>query len=174
MFISENKNYISGAFNTIYLCFILAQKFNHMKKQTVIGTILATKNLFLLMLSLSVFTIACKKESSNTAASEYYVKYEVSSTTIYSGGKLNLGITNEKNSQSAITIATRAPYEVTIGPVKKGFNANLSVSKEGSPDNQLKLYTQISVSKDGGPFALKAINGSDSPRNSAQVSYTVE
>ena len=145
-----------------------------MKKQTVIGTILATRNLFLLMLSFSVFTIACKKESSNATASEYYVKYEVNSTTIYIGGKLNLSVTDEKNGQRAITINTRSLYEVTIGPVKKGFNANLSVSKEGSPDNQLKLYTQISVSRDGGPFALKAINGSDSPRNSAQVSYTIE
>jgi hypothetical protein len=145
-----------------------------MKKQTVIGTILAARNIFLLMLSFSVFTIACKKESSNTTASEYYVKYEVNSTTIYIGGKLNLSVTDEKNGQRAITIVTKSPYEVTIGPVKKGFNANLSVSKDGSPDNQLKLYTQISVSKDGGPFALKAINGSDSPRNSAQVGYTVE
>jgi hypothetical protein len=145
-----------------------------MKKQTVIGTILATRYIFLLMLSFSVFTIACKKESSSTTASEYYVKYEVNSTTIYIGGKLNLSVTDEKNGQRAITIVTKSPYEVTIGPVKKGFNANLSVSKDGSPDNQLKLYTQISVSKDGGPFALKAINGSDSPRNSAQVGYIIE
>jgi hypothetical protein len=145
-----------------------------MKKQTVIGTILAARNIFLLMLSFSVFTIACKKESSNTTASEYYVKYEVNSTTIYIGGKLNLSVTDENNGQRAITIVTKSPYEVTIGPVKKGFNANLSVSKDGSPDNQLKLYTQISVSKDGGPFALKAINGSDSPRNSAQVGYTID
>jgi hypothetical protein len=144
-----------------------------MKTQTIVRTILAQRYLFLLILSISIFTMACKKENS-TPSPEYYVKYEVSSTTIYSGGKLNLSITDEKNGQRAITIATRAPYEVTIGPVKKGFNASLSVSKEGTPDSQLKLYTQISVSKDGGPFALKAINGSDSPRNSAQVSCTVE
>jgi hypothetical protein len=118
--------------------------------------------------------MACKKDNSNTTTSEYYVKYEVNSTTIYTGGKLNLSVTEENNKQRAITINTRSPYEVTIGPVKKGFNATLSVSKEGSPGNQLKLYTQISVSKDGGPFALKAINGSDSPRNAAQVGYTVD
>jgi len=155
------------------LCYILAPNFKNMKNQILSGSKLALKNLFLLVITLSVLCGACKKENS-TSSSEYYVKYEVSSTTIYSGGKLNLSITNEKNSQSAISIATRAPYAVTIGPIKKGFNANLSVSKEGTPDSQLKLYIQISVSKDGGPFALKAINGSDSPRNSAQVSYTVE
>jgi hypothetical protein len=144
-----------------------------MKKQNIIIPMLAKRTLFLLILSLSVFTMACKKDNSNTTTSEYYVKYEVNSTTIYTGGKLNLSVTDEKNGQRAITINTRSAYEVTIGPVKKGFNANLSVSKEGSPDNQLKLYTQISVSKDGGPFALKVINGSDSPRNSAQVGYTI-
>ena len=132
------------------------------------------RHYLLLLLSFSILSVACTKESSNTATSEYYVKYEVSSTTIYTGGKLNLSVTDEKNGQRAITINTRSPYEVIIGPVKKGFNANLSVSKEGSPDNQLKLYTQISVKKDGGPFALKAINGSDSPRNSAQVGYTID
>ena len=58
--------------------------------------------------------------------------------------------------------------------VKKGFTATLQVNKWGSADSQLKLYTKISVSKNGSPFALKKIDGSDTPRNYAQIIYAID
>lgn len=130
-------------------------------------------HLLITSLLLTMTMSMCKKENA-TDNNEYYVKYEVSSSTIYSGGKLNLSVINEKNTWQTIQIATKIPYNVTIGPVRKGFYSNLSVSKDGSPDSQLKLNVQLSVSKNGGPFSLKAINNSDSPRNTAQVSYTID
>ena len=119
---------------------------------------------------IGISNLGCTKENKD----EYYIKYEVNSSTIYYGGKLNVTISTENNNNTTIDINTRSPWETVIGPVKKGFTATLQVTKEGSTDSQLKLYTQISVSKNGSPFALKKIDGSDTPRNSAQINYAID
>lgn len=118
---------------------------------------------------ITLISPGCNKEEDSA---EYYVKYEVSSSTIYYGGKLNVTITNEENLNTLIIVNTKTDWEVVIGPVKKGFIANLNV--EGSGDNYLKLYAQISASKNNGPFALKVADGSDDPRNSCQLSYKID
>jgi hypothetical protein len=104
---------------------------------------------------------------------EYYVKYEVDSSTIYLGVKLNVIIANE-NDNVAVIINARTSWETIIGPVKKGFNAILKVNCETETYNPLALYTKISVSKNGSPFALKKIDGSDTPRNSVQTNYIID
>jgi hypothetical protein len=128
-----------------------------------------------LIISLSLINLACNKEDKTSVndPDEYYVKYEVKSSTIYTGGKLNVNLNSERNQNTTIIINTRSSWETVIGPVKKGFNATLRVAKEGNSDNHLKLYVQISVSKNGSPFALKEIDGSDTPRNSTQINYTI-
>ena len=70
-----------------------------------------------------------------------------------------------------LTINQNALWETIIGPVQKGFNATLKVS---SQYYDLKLYTNIYVSKNDSPFALKKIDGSDTPRDSVQISYTID
>jgi len=124
----------------------------------------------LFILIFGIISFGCDNDNSD----EYYVKYEVNSSTIYVGVKLNVTITNENNSNLAIIINASTPWETIIGPVKKGFNARLNVSCETETYNRLTLYTQISVSKNGSPFALKAIDGSDTPRNSVQISYKID
>lgn len=118
---------------------------------------------------LTLISPGCNKEEDSA---EYYVKYEVSSSTIYYGGKLNVSITNEEGINTIIIVNTRTDWEVVIGPVKKGFIADLSV--EGPGDNYLTLYAQISASKNNGPFALKVADGSDDPRSSCQLSYKID
>ena len=123
-----------------------------------------------LIIIIGISNIGCNKENID----EYYIKYEVNSSTIYSAGKLNVTISTENNNNMTIAINTRSPWETVIGPVKKGFTATLQVTKVGSADSQLKLYTQISVSKNGSPFALKKIDGSDTPRTSVQLNYAID
>lgn len=139
------------------------------EEKNVKGSVSANWLMWGILLITTLVGSGCNKEDNSD---EYYIKYEVSSTTIYYGGKLNVTITNETNSNSLLIIDTRTPWEAVIGPVKKGFNANLNV--EGPGDSHLKLYTQISASKNNGPFALKKVDGSDDPRNSCQLSYTID
>lgn len=118
---------------------------------------------------LGILCNSCSKDKDNN---EYYVKYEVDSSTIYYGGKLDVTINTETNNNTTYTINTRSPWEIVVGPVRKGFHATLAVESPG--DSYLKLYTQISVSINGDPFVLKKLDGSDEPRNSVYIDYTIK
>jgi len=129
-----------------------------------------TKNFKLLIYVLFFGILAgCKKDANvNANNDEYYVKYVVkSSSSPYYGVKLNTNITNESN-QNIQSVISTGDWETTIGPVRKGFVANYSVSKSStsgnSVDNFLKMTLSISVSKNGGPFAQKKYddNGNNS------------
>lgn len=127
-----------------------------------------------LIFSFGMLSFACKKQSEEENSDEYYVQYEVYSTTIYYGGKLDATINTENNQSLTLTINQRQQWETIIGPVKKGFNASLNVEATGNTNNKLRLYTKISVSKNGSPFALKKTDGSDTPRDNVQLNYTVD
>jgi hypothetical protein len=129
---------------------------------------------FFLLALLVAIQFSCKKSQVKDV---YYVRYEIESQTIYTGGKLNVQISNE-NGNLPLVINQRQSWETTIGPVSKGFKATLNVTKQGwdgiSAENHLKLYLRIQVSKNNEPFALKEINGSDSPRATASINYVLE
>lgn len=114
------------------------------------------------------------EEMGELVSDEYYVKYEVNSTTIYTGGKLDVTINTEKNNNTTIIIDKRTLWETVIGPVQKGFNATIKITSPTATSNQLRLYTNIYVSKNGSPFALKKNDGSDTPRDSVQLNYTID
>jgi hypothetical protein len=117
--------------------------------------------------------LGCKEQELPAVVQDrFYVKYEVSSSTIYSGGKLVVKV-QDRDSVKSFIINTKTQWETIIGPVEKGFNANLSVVKSGTPDNRLLLNTQISVSVNNEPFVLKKIDESDVPRNSVSIAYSI-
>ena len=129
------------------------------------------------ILAFSIINIGCNKKDSDTKVpDEYYIKYEVKSTTTYGGnkGKMDVTLNSETNKPIIITIGQGALQETIIGPVQKGFKATLNVSAIGETYELLKIYTNIYVSKNGSPFALKKIDGSDTPRDNVNVNYTID
>ena len=114
---------------------------------------------------------SCKKNSASN--DQYYVKYEVSSSTIYYGGKLEVLLRSDNNQIIKDTINTRTPWEITFGPVYKGFNANIQVKDLGNNYGHLTLQSQISVSKNSSAFAVKSSDNSTSPRTSVLLDYTI-
>jgi hypothetical protein len=141
-----------------------------MKKSTIFRLSLLAAVCGLLVLQ------SCEKEKGANNTDEYYIKYEVNSTTTYGGsiGKLDVTLNSETNTPMTITINQRTLSETVIGPAKKGFNATLKVNAIGKTYDVLKLYTNIYVSKNGSPFALKKIDGSDIPRDNVSVSYVID
>jgi hypothetical protein len=117
-------------------------------------------------------SISCKKKETPPKADFYYVKYNVSSSTVQTGGKLDVNIA-DVNGNKTYTINTRTTWEVTVGPVSKHFLATLNINKAGSPSSTLKLYGQIHVSRNNEPFVLKKNDGSDSPRNTLAMDFLV-
>jgi hypothetical protein len=125
----------------------------------------------MLILIFLTFQIGCKKETNND---EYYVKYEVNSSTIYYGANLGIIINTETNQTTTFTSDQGGHWEVVIGPVQKGFNAKLYVGAIDDTHDKLKLYTNIYVSKNDSPFALKKSDGSDTPRDFVELNYTID
>lgn len=124
-------------------------------------------------------TTGCEKRNIEEGQlnDEYYVKYQVESTTIYYEEKLNVQISNI-NGSLPFLINQRESWETIIGPVKKGFKASLKATKQGwdgqTVENHLKINLQIQVSKNSGPFAMKQINTSNTPRAIAETDYIIE
>lgn len=125
-----------------------------------------------LMFTLVAVNWRCSKDE--VKYDEYYIKYEVNSSTIYSGGKLDVDFTAENNQYFNMQIPTRTSWEIIIGPVKKGFRASLKVSEAGNNYGHLRLYAKISVRKNDSPFALKEFDDSDEPRTSVEINYTID
>lgn len=105
--------------------------------------------------------LSCSKESGEsqspnvpTQKDEYYVKYEAKSNTYFHvsvATDKDMGRAYNRPSQGGVT-----DYSQIFGPVSYGFHARISISLVYSTD---KYSTYIYVSKNNGPFALKACGG---------------
>ena len=110
---------------------------------------------------------SCKKEGNQTASNDnYYVKY-----AIYGNGTYIYFSNFSVNSGQGILSFDGYQYQSwtqVYGPVKKGFNASVSVK---SP----YVFVGIYVSKNNEAFALKASKtGDNSSTSNISQSYTID
>lgn len=112
---------------------------------------------------------SCSKEETNPQQSEpenkseYYVKFEANCIGSYSHLN-NISVSTSNGSYSTTNYLGRS-FSETFGPVPKGSRASISVFPTGTSTNN--VTTAIYVSKDNGPFALKA-------RGTNKCSYTID
>lgn len=129
--------------------------------------------LFLFTFSL----IGCsEKEITPNKSDEYYIKYLVTSNTIYYEGKLDIKLNSELGTQ-IYTIPQRNDWEITIGPVMKGFDAKINAKRTGwdglEEDYHLNITTKIEVSKNGLPFVNKITNSNIIPKPECESLYKI-
>ena len=111
--------------------------------------------------------VACTSDNDEDTHA-YYIKYEVlAPILVYGIGNNTISYTNEAGVQNVTT--KNVKWEITCGPVKKGFTAELS-SHTSVTSNSRKVQIKIFVSRDNEPFVLKA-NTEDV--ENASVKYTV-
>ena len=135
------------------------------------------KSLLRLLIIITFFQ-SCSKDSKN----EYYVKYIIESTSSNpQQTKLQLvtTITDEFGKPKEIKHKTGGKWELTIGPVKKGFNSKLStksifedVTDPLMPYNA-KMNLKIEFSIKNGPFSSKKMDDSAEWRKSAEISHAI-
>ena len=135
------------------------------------------KSLLRILIIITFFQ-SCSKDSKN----EYYVKYIIESTSSNPQQiKLQLvtTITDEFSKPKEIKHKTGGKWELTIGPVKKGFNSKLSkksifedVTDPLMPYNA-KMNLKIEVSINNAPFSSKKMDDSAEWRKSAEISHTI-
>lgn len=79
---------------------------------------------------------------------------------------------NDADGQLELLVNTNELVETIIGPVPYGFKAEM-LARDDDGDNK-KLYAEILVSKNGGPFTLKAVDGSDGARSFVTLEYAID
>jgi hypothetical protein len=121
---------------------------------------------------------SCTKDSQD----QYYVKYIIESTS-YNIQQINFKlitiIIDEFGKPKEIKHNTGGKWELTIGPVKKGFNSKLSTSSIlqdiANPlmPYDAKMNLKIEVSENNAPFSSKKMDYSDEWRKNAEISYII-
>ncbi len=121
---------------------------------------------------------SCSKDSQD----QYYVKYIIESTSSnlnQKNFKLITIINDEFGKSKEIKHNTGGKWELTIGPVKKGFNSQLStksvledITNPLMPANA-KMNLKIEVSVNNGPFSSKKMDLSDEWRKNSEISHTI-
>ena len=107
--------------------------------------------------------VSCEKNKGKEEC-RYYVKYSgtIVSQFLYSA---SYTVTTESGTNTATGI--NSDYSMTIGPVKKGFQASITCDCDKSQYSFSSQRVTIEVSQDGDPFALKA-SGTN------QASYVID
>lgn len=128
------------------------------------------KKLFFIATILMAILVSasCSKSSGNEPESkdEYYVKYEATNTTRYTGDVSEISITTDEGLK---TFIGGRNFTETFGPVKKGFVAKITCTNKAHSNTS--IIVTIHVSKNNGPFALKeTVSGTES----ASASYTID
>jgi len=133
---------------------------------------------FFRVLMVFILFQSCTKDSQD----QYYVKYIIESTSSnlnQKNFKLITIINDEFGKSKEIKHNTGSKWELTIGPVKKGFNSKLStnsvledITNPLLPYNA-KMNLKIEVSVNNGPFSIKKMDLSDEWRKNSEISYTI-
>lgn len=102
---------------------------------------------------LTMIMVSCSKDNDDSTQinDRYYVRYDVTVTTIHIGGTMSLILNTENGMQNFQT--TSKVFSETFGPVNKGFNTSVSASTSYSDGI---LSSSIYVCKGNEPFVLKA------------------
>lgn len=115
------------------------------------------------------FCSSCSKEENNPQQSEsenkseYYVRCEAKCEGYHAYLDI-ISVSTSNGGYSSINYRGSS-FSETFGPMPKGSRASISISPHGTPSNY--VTTTIYVSKDNGPFALKA-------RGTDYCSYTID
>ena len=120
---------------------------------------------FLLAACLGVL-MSCGKDAGKDEA-RYYVKYNGETSTLHIV-ETTYTVATDTGVDTYKTSGFGSDYSVTIGPVKKGFQAEISCRIVGESEYGVKSQrVTIEVSRDGEPFAQKA-TGAD------RASYVID
>lgn len=139
--------------------------FNKFNKSQI--TLNMKKSLFttLLMLMVSFSFISCNKDNGITG-NKYYVRYEVGVNTSHIP-TTHITVNTDSGIQNFEAVKT---FEEIFGPVNKDFCAEIDVNVEWGGNS--KTTVSIYVSKNDGPFALKAYKSVNSSK--INLSYQID
>lgn len=135
---------------------------NHMKRRLFALPLLA-------MFSMS---LSCCSDDEEASGGTYYIKYEMSASSIYSRVKKTITVQTDEGVKEYNTISNT--WEATFGPVSKPFTAfcNCTLTNdEGYVWDNTNLHCRIYVSRNAEPFVIKAEDSGSKP---ITLSYKID
>ncbi len=96
------------------------------------------------------------------------MKYVFDSSGVNSEGSIIIEIIDEHNEKVSVYIDQNIKWERTVGPVSKGFNAEINIVNT-TGRGKLQMHTEIDVSKNDSPFTRKAKDGFYTSKNRSAV-----
>ena len=126
---------------------------------------MALRKIIILLIPL-FFLISCNKlnrEGNND--DNYYVKY----IAYENSSRIMLTDVTINTSDGIMSFPASSEFEKTIGPVKKGFKASITVNGKGYSGNP--AYIEIHVRKNNEPFAIKVVEEGDVGTGINDVGY---
>ena len=131
------------------------------------------KIVFLIIVALGVFNFGCEKcDCPGYEPDEYYIKYAagVESNAIWV--PIDIEIINEYGDK--VSYSDTDTWIITVGSVEEDFTASLSVELNQEYLGDATLTANIQVSKNDGPFVMKASGESANENEPVQIDYTID
>ncbi len=129
---------------------------------------------FLIIVAFGVINFGCDKCECDENTDEYYIKYAVGvESGRVSNVPIDMVIRNEHDEMTPYSDTDA--WTITLGPVKKGFTALISVGiDQNNWFGDAILLPKIYISKNDSPFALKASGESDDLSEPLEIEYTID
>ncbi len=130
------------------------------------------KKIFILaILALVVFISGCEK-CEECDPDEYYIKYAVGVESNSIWVPIDIEIINEYG--DTVSYSDTDSWNITVGSVEEDFTASLWVELNQDFLGGATLIANIQVSKNDGPFVLKASGESADLSQPVQIEYTID
>ena len=131
------------------------------------------KKIFLLaILALGVFISGCDK-CEECDPDEYYIKYAVGvESGRVSNVPIDIEIINEYGDK--VSYSGTDSWNITVGSVEEDFTASLWVELNQDYLGDATLIANIQVSKNDGPFVMKASGESANENEPVQIEYAID
>ena len=128
------------------------------------------KKIFILaILAFGIINFGCEKCECDP--DEYYIKYSVGVQTNHIWVPIDIEIINEYGDK--VSYSGTDSWNITVGSVEEDFTASLSVEL-GQFAGDATLTANIQVSKNDGPFVVKASGESADENEPVQIEYTID
>ena len=133
------------------------------------------KNILIIVFLTSIIFVfnSCKNESneSNNLKDIYYVKYDITTSSIYSGYNLYVKINTETGIQNFVS--KPATFSEIFGPVSIGFLSNIETYTDAY---SATVTARIYICKNSGPFVLKSMDTKSNPNdtNPLKINYKID
>jgi len=128
------------------------------------------KVVLLAILALGIFNSGC--ETCECDPDEYYIKYTVGVQSNAIWVPIDIEIVNEYGDM--VSYSGTDSWYITLGAVEKDFTASLSVELNQDFLGDAILTANIQVSKNDGPFVVKASGESADENDPVQIDYSID